>query len=193
MQINNAYYEYIVCSFSTLTVFNWLLSISKSMHAQRFPADWAAECHDKYPCHISWAEISILIRLWIARLFIWCGLIWRERRVLTKHEESNKYRVYIPTDPVNGPYTLNNIGSSKKTFQENPARVLLGLHSDSTERFLLKNLCCLECILVWLDVESTSMTTSMTCRQRWHKVQCSAQGYHNWQASLDMPIEFINY
>ena len=30
--------------------------------------------------------------------------------------------------------------------QENPARVLLGLHGNSTERFLLKNLYCLECI-----------------------------------------------
>ena len=30
-------------------------------------------------------------------------------------------------------------------FQENPARVLLGLHGDSTEGFLLKNLYCLEC------------------------------------------------
>ena len=31
--------------------------------------------------------------------------------------------------------------------QENPARVLLGLHGNSTERFLLKNLCCLDCIV----------------------------------------------
>ena len=29
--------------------------------------------------------------------------------------------------------------------QENPARVLLGLHGDITEGFLLKNLYCLEC------------------------------------------------
>ena len=29
--------------------------------------------------------------------------------------------------------------------QENPARVLLGLHGDSTEGFCLKNLYCLEC------------------------------------------------
>ena len=31
--------------------------------------------------------------------------------------------------------------------QENPARVLLGFHGDSTEGFLLKNLYCLECTL----------------------------------------------
>ena len=30
--------------------------------------------------------------------------------------------------------------------QDNPARVLLGLHGDSTEWFLLKNPYCLECI-----------------------------------------------
>ena len=30
--------------------------------------------------------------------------------------------------------------------QENPARVLLGLHGNSTEGFFLKNLYCLECI-----------------------------------------------
>ena len=30
--------------------------------------------------------------------------------------------------------------------QENPARVLQGLHGNSTEGFLQKNLCCLECI-----------------------------------------------
>ena len=29
--------------------------------------------------------------------------------------------------------------------QENPARVLLGLHGDCTEGFFLKNLYCLEC------------------------------------------------
>ena len=29
--------------------------------------------------------------------------------------------------------------------QENPCRVLLGLHGNSTERFLIKNLICLEC------------------------------------------------
>ena len=29
--------------------------------------------------------------------------------------------------------------------QENPCRVLLGLHGNSTERFFLKNLYCLEC------------------------------------------------
>ena len=62
-------------------------------------------------------------------------------------------------------YTLNNIGSSKRIIQyyyhatpgepctitmqpqENPARVLLGLHGKSTEGFLLKNLYCLECII----------------------------------------------
>ena len=34
--------------------------------------------------------------------------------------------------------------------QENPRRVLLGLHGNSTEGFLLKNLYCLECILASL-------------------------------------------
>ena len=34
--------------------------------------------------------------------------------------------------------------------QENPARVLLGLHGDCTEGFLLKNLCCLECTYVFV-------------------------------------------
>ena len=29
--------------------------------------------------------------------------------------------------------------------QDNPCKVLLGLHGDSTEGFLLKNLYCLEC------------------------------------------------
>ena len=31
--------------------------------------------------------------------------------------------------------------------QENPCRVLLGLHGNSTERFILKNLYCLECMV----------------------------------------------
>ena len=35
--------------------------------------------------------------------------------------------------------------------QENPARVLLGLHGDSTEGFLLKNQYCLECMSAALD------------------------------------------
>ena len=32
--------------------------------------------------------------------------------------------------------------------QENPARVLLGLHGDCIEGFLLKNLYCLECTVL---------------------------------------------
>ena len=47
-------------------------------------------------------------------------------------------------------YTLNNIGSLKSIItmqpQEKSARVLLGLHGNSTEGFLLKNLFCLECM-----------------------------------------------
>ena len=37
--------------------------------------------------------------------------------------------------------------------QENPARVLLGLHGNNTEGFLLKNLYCLECNVVFGLVE----------------------------------------
>ena len=36
--------------------------------------------------------------------------------------------------------------------QEHPARVLLGLYGDCTEGFFLKNLYCLECILVVLSL-----------------------------------------
>ena len=47
--------------------------------------------------------------------------------------------------------SLNNIGHIKRTLQyyyhatPGEPRVLLGLHGDSTEGFLLKNLYCLEC------------------------------------------------
>ena len=48
-------------------------------------------------------------------------------------------------------YTLNNIGSLKRTLQyyyhATPCRILLGLHGISTEGFLLKNQYCLECTL----------------------------------------------
>ena len=51
-------------------------------------------------------------------------------------------------------YTLNSIGSLKEPFstitmqhQENPCRVLLGLHGNSTKGFFLMNLYCLECIV----------------------------------------------
>ena len=51
-----------------------------------------------------------------------------------------------------GYYTLNDICSLEGTFeytiimqpQENPCRVLLGLQSNSTEGFFLKNLYCLD-------------------------------------------------
>ena len=53
--------------------------------------------------------------------------------------------------------TINNIGSLKKTFntnmqpQENPTRVLLGLHDNSTEGFLLKKLYCDICSLMHMS------------------------------------------
>ena len=51
------------------------------------------------------------------------------------------------------PYTLNNIGSLKRTLQYNhhatPREPLLGLHGDSTEGFLLKSLYWLERMLSW--------------------------------------------
>ena len=49
-------------------------------------------------------------------------------------------------------HTLNNIGSLKRALQyyyhSTPAKVLLGLHGDSTEWFLLNNQYCLECTVI---------------------------------------------
>ena len=83
-------------------------------------------------------------------------------------------------------YTLNNIGSLEGTSQENPCRVLLGLHGNSTERFFLKNLECSSMldrrlwdyklvsdvgsallpfnpVLVWDTVHAAASTAHQTC------------------------------
>ena len=74
---------------------------------------------------------------------------FRLERVKPPHIIENNIRVLVLQD-----YALNYM-FFKKAFstitiqpQENPARVLLGLHGNSTQGFFLKNLYCLECT-VW--------------------------------------------
>ena len=46
--------------------------------------------------------------------------------------------------------------------QENPARVLLGLHVNSIEGFLLRNLFCLECMAECIVVDISSTREQIT-------------------------------
>ena len=83
-------------------------------------------------------------------------------------------------NPTHCHYTLNNIGSLKRTLQyyshatqENPARVLLGFRGNSIEGLglLLNNLYCLECTVL-------SRTHLHLSEVKHLRIKCLTQGHN---------------